>query len=195
MKRIGLTGGIGSGKSTVASVFATLGIPCYNSDRRAKELMVEKEAIRTFLFQHFGPEVIQNHQLQSSIISKIVFEHPELLEQLNAVVHPEVGNDFNAWCENRNAPYVLKEAALLFESGSWKNLDAIVCVTAPEELRIQRVMQRNGFTREQVKARIQNQMPEEEKVSRSQFVIENDGNHSLIEQVLAIHQTLLKKVN
>ncbi|MFY8132490.1 MAG: dephospho-CoA kinase, partial [Bacteroidia bacterium] len=122
MKRIGLTGGIGSGKSTVASVFATLGIPCYDSDRRAKELMVEKEAIRTFLFQHFGPEVIQNHQLQSSIISKIVFEHPELLEQLNAVVHPEVGNDFNAWCEKQNAPYVLKEAALLFESGSWKNL-------------------------------------------------------------------------
>jgi len=195
MKRIGLTGGIGSGKSTVASVFATLGIPCYDSDRRAKELMVEKETLRTFLFQHFGPEVIQNHQLQSSIISKVVFEHPELLEQLNAVVHPEVGKDFNAWCEKQNAPYVLKEAALLFESGSWKNLDAIVCVTAPEELRIQRVMQRNGFTREQVRARIQNQMPEEEKVSRSQFVIENDGNHSLIEQVLAIHQTLLKKVN
>jgi dephospho-CoA kinase len=195
MKRIGLTGGIGSGKSTVASVFATLGIPCYDSDRRAKELMVEKETLRTFLFQHFGPEVIQNHQLQSSIISKVVFEHPELLEQLNAVVHPEVGKDFNAWCEKQNAPYVLKEAALLFESGSWKNLDAIVCVTAPEELRIQRVMQRNGFTCEQVKARIQNQMPEEEKVSRSQFVIENDGNHSLIEQVLAIHQTLLKKVN
>jgi dephospho-CoA kinase len=195
MKRIGLTGGIGSGKSTVASVFATLGIPCYDSDRRAKELMLEKESLRTFLIQHFGPEVIQNHQLQSSIISKIVFEHPELLEQLNAVVHPEVGNDFNAWCEKQNAPYVLKEAALLFESGSWKNLDAIVCVTAPETLRIERVMQRNGFSREQVKARIQNQMPEEEKVSRSQFVIENDGNHSLIEQVLAIHQTLLKKVN
>lgn len=195
MKRIGLTGGIGSGKSTVASVFATLGIPCYDSDRRAKELMVEKEAIRTFLFQHFGPEVIQNHQLQSSIISKIVFEHPELLEQLNAVVHPEVGNAFNAWCEKQNAPYVLKEAALLFESGSWKNLDGVVCVTAPEELRIQRVMQRNGFTREQVIARINNQWPEAEKTKRAQYVIENDGNHSLIEQVLAIHQTLLKKVN
>ena len=195
MKRIGLTGGIGSGKSTVASVFATLGIPCYDSDRRAKELMVEKEGLRTFLFQHFGPEVIQNHQLQSSIISKVVFEHPELLEQLNGAVHPEVGKDFDAWCEEQNAPYILKEAALLFESGSWKNLDAIVCVTAPEALRIERVMQRNGFSREQVKARIQNQMPEEEKVSRSQFVIENDGNHSLIEQVLAIHQTLLKKVN
>jgi dephospho-CoA kinase len=195
MKRIGLTGGIGSGKSTVASVFATLGIPCYDSDRRAKELMLEKESLRSFLIQHFGPEVIQNHQLQSSIISNVVFEHPEMLEKLNGAVHPEVGKDFDAWCEKQTSPYVLKEAALLFESGSWKNLDAIVCVTAPETLRIERVMQRNGFSREQVKARIQNQMPEEEKVSRSQFVIENDGNHSLIEQVLAIHQTLLKKVN
>lgn len=193
MKRIGLTGGIGSGKSTVAAVFATLGIPCYDSDRRAKELMLEKESLRTFLIQHFGPEVIQNHQLQSSIISNVVFEHPEMLEKLNGAVHPEVGKDFDSWCEEQTSPYVLKEAALLFESGSWKNLDAIVCVTAPEALRIERVMQRNGFSREQVKARIQNQMPEEEKVSRSQFVIENDGHRSLIEQVLAIHQTLLKK--
>jgi dephospho-CoA kinase len=195
MKRIGLTGGIGSGKSTVASVFATLGIPCYDSDRRAKELMVEKESLRTFLFQHFGPEVIQHDRLQTEIISKVVFGHPELLEKLNGAIHPEVGKDFDAWCEKQTSPYVLKEAALLFESGSWKNLDEVVCVTAPEELRIQRVMQRNGFTREQVIARINNQWPEAEKTKRAQYVIENDGNHSLIEQVLAIHQTLLKKVN
>jgi len=193
MKRIGLTGGIGSGKSTVASIFATLGIPCYDSDQRAKALMLENENIRNFLLKQFGPEVIQNQQLQTALISKKVFENPSLLEQLNAVVHPEVGNDFETWCQQQTAPYVLKEAALLFESGSWKGLDALIVVSAPEELRIQRVMQRNGFTRENVLARMKNQWPEAEKTKRADYIITNDEQHSLIQQVMEIHHTLLKK--
>ena len=193
MKRIGLTGGIGSGKSTVASIFATLGIPCYDSDQRAKALMLENENIRNFLLKQFGPEVIQNQQLQTSIISQQVFENPELLERLNAVVHPEVGNDFERWCEKQQAPYVLKEAALLYESGSWKGLDEVIVVTAPEELRIQRVMKRNGFTREEVLARMKNQWPEAEKTKRASYIISNDGEHSLIDQVMEIHHSLLKK--
>jgi dephospho-CoA kinase len=193
MKRIGLTGGIGSGKSTVAAIFATLGIHCYDSDQRAKALMLEYEIIRNFLLETFGPEVIQNQQLQTALISQQVFENPALLEKLNAVVHPEVGKDFERWCEKQQAPYVVKEAALLFESGSWEGLDEVIVVTAPEELRMERVMQRNGFSREEVLARMKNQWPEAEKIQRANYIISNDGEHSLIDQVMEIHLSLLKK--
>lgn len=190
MKKFGLTGAIGSGKSTVAKIFEALGIPCYYSDDRAKELMIENENIRAFLIEKIGSESIQNHQLKTHFIADKVFQNKKLLEELNALVHPAVAKDFEEWTQKQHSKYVLKEAALLLESGSNRGLDGIICVTAPEDVRIQRVMQRNSMTEEQVRARMNHQWSQEKKLEHSQFEICNDEQHSLILQVKELHLLL-----
>jgi dephospho-CoA kinase len=191
--RIGITGGIGSGKTTVCRIFEQLGIQVYYADDRAKALMVESPEVRAAIIALLGEEAyFPDGSLNRPYISSIVFNTPEKLTGLNAIVHPAVFNDGEAWLkEHADAPYTLKEAALLFESGSHKALDKIIMVFAPKDLRIQRVMKRDKSPREAVEARISQQMPEEEKLRLSDYVIYNDGHHSLISQVWQLHQKLL----
>jgi dephospho-CoA kinase len=189
MQHLGITGGIGSGKTTVCKIFETLGIPVYYADDRAKYLMSHDPKLITGIIELFGSEAFLEPQvLNRAHIAQVAFNDKEKLSQLNALVHPAVAQDGLNWqAAQQNVPYTLKEAALLFESGSYRSLDKIIVVAAPLELRIQRVMARDGAKREEVEARISKQMPEAEKVSLADFVVNNDGVHALIPQVMTIH--------
>lgn len=193
--RVGITGGIGSGKTTVCRIFATLGIPIYYADDRAKWLMANDPDLRHELTQLFGAMAyLPNGSLHRSYIAGIVFHRPDRLQALNQLVHPAVGRDSLAWeAEHDDVPYTLREAALLYESGSYRQLDKIITVTAPEALRIQRVMARDGVDEAAVRARMDRQWPEAEKVQRADFVIHNDGRESLIPQVWHLHHQLLER--
>lgn len=197
MLKVGITGGIGSGKTTVCRIFASLGIPVYNADQRAKWLMTNDPDLVTAIKKLFGPQAYyENGQLNRQYLSDIIFAEPEKRRQLNALVHPAVWKDGDHWNEtHRDAPYTLKEAALFFESGGDKLVDKIIVVTAPEELRIKRVVRRDGTERASVQARMAAQMPQAEKVKRADFVIINDGARFLIPQVLQIHRQLLDRSN
>lgn len=190
MYHLGITGGIGSGKTTVCKIFETLGIPIYYADERAKYLMSHDPELMAGIVSLFGPEAYAEPQvLNRAHIAKVAFNDKEKLNQLNALVHPAVARDGQAWqAAQQNVPYTLKEAALLYESGSYRSLDKIIVVTAPLELRIERVIHRDGAKREEVEARIAKQMPEEEKVKLADFVVYNDGAQALIPQVIAIHR-------
>ena len=192
MQHLGITGGIGSGKTTVCKIFETLGIPVYYADERAKYLMSHDPKLIAGITELFGQEAFLEPQvLNRAHIAQIAFNDKEKLNQLNALVHPAVAQDGLNWqAAQQNVPYTLKEAALLFESGSYRTLDKIIVVAAPLELRIQRVMARDGAKREEVEARISKQMPEEVKVSLADFIVNNDGVHALIPQVMAIHAKL-----
>lgn len=190
--KIGITGGIGSGKTTACRIFEQLGIPVYYADERAKQLMAEEQELRSEIIRIFGPEAYQaDGQLNRQHIAKQAFNDQALLQQLNAAVHPAVARDSLAWHkQQQKVPYTLKEAALLYESGSDKALDKVIVVSAPEQLRLQRVMQRDGVDEAAVRARMDRQMPQEEKVRRADFVLHNDSKQSLIQQIHRIHQTL-----
>lgn len=194
-KRIGITGGIGSGKTTACRLFEFLGIPVYYADDRAKWLMQNDEKLIDQLKTTFGHEVYdQEGQLDRAYLAGIVFNDRAKLEQLNGIVHPAVREDGIRWdTQHQNTPYTLREAALLYESGIYQLLDQIITVTAPEALRIQRVMQRDGVDEAAVKARIDKQWPEEKKVALADFIIHNDGEQSLIRQVYQIHQQLIQE--
>lgn len=191
MLKIGITGGIGSGKSTVAQVFAVLDIPIYQSDGKAKWLMQHDPVLKASLMENFGNNAYQpNGELNRPYIAEQVFGNKEKLDMLNALVHPAVELDFETWCchpERSRRVYILKEAALLFESGTNKGLDKIIAVYAPDELRIKRASERDGIGEEQVRSRMENQWPQEEVMRLSDVVIYNDGSQMLIPQVLAIH--------
>ncbi len=190
--KIGITGGIGSGKSTVAAVFEVLGIPVYYADSRAKWLMVNDQKLMTSIKNIFGTDAyLMDGSLNRPLIAKIAFNNPEKLKKLNALVHPVVKLDYEHWHrQQKNVPYTLKEAALLFESGSAHELDAVIEVFAAQKIRINRVRKRDGLTRKQVLSRIRNQMPESEKRKLADFVLLNDGKNGLIKQVLDLHQRL-----
>lgn len=194
MLRIGLTGGIGSGKTTVARVFETLGIPVYDADHAAKNLMNHDPALKASIIELFGEESYQHHKLNRSYIAGIVFNDPEKLAKLNALIHPVTIADAEKWLSaQQQAPYAIKEAALLFESGADKHLDYIIGVTAPEETRIKRVAARDHLDPEDVRKRIQNQMNEDEKMKRCHFVLHNDEKDLLLPQVLELHKVLMSK--
>lgn len=190
--RIGITGGIGSGKSTACRLFALLGIPVYSADDRAKWLMAHDPAVRSELVAAFGERVFDAAGLLNrAYLSDVVFHDVAALGRLNGIVHPAVRRDGLAWeAEHTHTPYTLREAALLYEAGIDKTLDRIIVVTAPADVRIARVVARDGLTAAQVQARIDKQWPEAEKVRRAHHVIVNDGQHSLIRQVLRIHHIL-----
>lgn len=195
MKIVGLTGGIGSGKTTIAKWFQEKSIPVYNSDNEAKRLMNESAEIKRKLVELFGEDAYVNNELNRKFISSKVFENKDLLEQLNQIVHPEVFKDFKIWIQNQTAPFVVKEAAILFESGSYHNCDYIVSVVADEEIRIQRVMERDGISSEQVLSRIKNQWTDELRIVNSDFIIRNnEGLDELEEEFETIYNKLLKKV-
>lgn len=190
--KVGITGGIGSGKTTVCKIFEALGIPVYYADERAKWLMAHDEALKAAIIEAFSSQAYTGDgSLNRAYLAEVVFGDEQQLQRLNALVHPAVGRDAEAWHERQSAaPYTLKEAALLFESGSFRQLDKVITVYAPRELRLQRVMRRDGATREQVEARMARQLPEEEKVRRADYVIYNDGRAPLVRQVWEIHRAL-----
>lgn len=192
MLRIGLTGGIGSGKSTVAHIFSVLGIPVYDADSSAKRLMSENENLKKKIIEHFGKDSYNGGQLNTKHLSEQVFSDPKKTELLNSFVHPATIRDAEEWVKKQNAPYIIKEAALIFESGSNKLLDKIIGVSSPLSLRIERTMKRNNITSSQVMDRINLQMNEEEKMRLCDYIIFNDEQQMLIPQVLGLHEIFLK---
>lgn len=191
MLKIGITGGIGSGKTTVAKVFEVLGIPVYNADTAAKRLMNEDADLKEKIKRAFGNDVYKYEKLDNKYLAQIVFSSEEKLALLNSIVHPATINDANVWMQKQKTPYTLKEAALLFESGAAGLLDYVIGVTAPAPLRLQRVMQRDNSSREEVMARMNKQMDEEIKMKLCNFIITNNEQQLLIPQVLALHEKLL----
>lgn len=186
MLKIGLTGGIGSGKSTVAKVFETLGIPVYYADDAAKRLMNTDENLKKNIKKYFGEESYINNNLNRSYIASLVFIDKIKLDLLNSLVHPATIADAETWISEQTTPYVIREAALLFESGANIGLDYIIGVSAPLTLRIQRVIQRDGLTIEEVNLRIAKQMDEVEKMKKCDFIISNDEKQLVIPQVLEL---------
>lgn len=192
--KVGITGGIGSGKSTVCKIFEILKIPIYYADDRAKALMVTNPTLIAGIKKIFGVEAyLPNGSLNRQHIAQIAFSDKGKLAQLNGLVHPAVHADGSAWTKAQiGVPYTLKEAALHFESGGYKLFDKTITVFAPKAIRLQRVLQRDKTTTAAIEARMNKQMPEEEKIKLADFVIYNDGSQSLIRQVLAIHKRLIE---
>ena len=191
MIRIGLTGGIGSGKSTVAKVFEVLGIPVYYADDAAKKLMNEDEELKEKIKKEFGESIYKEEKLDRKKLADIVFTSPEKLNLLNALVHPATLKDAETWMQKQTTPYCIKEAALIFESGVHEHLDYVIGVTAPAPLRILRTMQRDGITKEEVMARMDKQLDDSIKIKLCDFVIQNDEQEMILPQVLALHEKLL----
>lgn len=186
MLKIGLTGGIGSGKSTVAKIFEVLGVPVYYADDAAKELMNTDPQLIEAIKKIFGADAYQAEKLNRSYLASIVFADEKKLETLNALIHPATINASNAWMEKQSAPYIIKEAALLFESDAYKYLDAVIGVSSPLPQRIKRVMERDNTSEDEILKRINRQMNEEEKLKRCQFIIHNDESTLLIPQVIEL---------
>jgi dephospho-CoA kinase len=188
---VGLTGGIGAGKSLVARLFALLGVPVYDADSSAKKLMVENPSLRESIIAHFGADSYVDDRLNRSYLAERVFKNPQQLEVLNRLVHPAAIEDAKKWLAQQKAPYAIKETALLFESGSAEGLDYVIGVTAPETLRIKRVMERDGLTAIQVKERMRRQLEETLKIKLCDFILYNDEQQLLIPQVVQLHEQLL----
>lgn len=194
-KIIGLTGGIGSGKTTIANYFKEMGVPVYIADDEARKLMQSKFIIEE-IKKTFGDSLFENDILNRAKLAEIVFNDSSKLDQLNAIVHPAVKKDFKAWLEtNKNYAYVIYEAAILFESGRYKDCDVIITVTAHEETRIERVIKRDKTNREQVLDRMKMQWKDEERISKSNFIILNDNLKNAKEEVVKILKILNIKQN
>lgn len=192
MQTIGLTGGIGSGKSTIARILKQLGYAVYIADTEASRLINTHPLIRQALIQHFGTAIYHNNcTLNKPLLAGIIFDNPQALQTVNQIVHPRVMDDFRNWSRKQTTNPVFFESAILFESGLNFFFQSVVCVTAPEETRIQRVVKRDQTTPQKVKERIRNQSDDTEKCRRADFIIYNDEEHKVIEQVLC----LLKKLN
>ena len=192
MIKIGLTGGIGSGKSTVAKIFEVLNIPVYYADEAAKRLMNENEILKASIINSFGENTYKDGMLDRGFLAAQVFNSEEKIKALNAIVHPATINDAQEWFQKQAAPYVIKEAALIFESGTNKGLDYIIGVQSPQQLRMQRARERDHISEKQVLARMSKQMDEEEKLRLCDYVIINNEQEMLIPQVLALHEKFLK---
>jgi len=186
MKKIGLTGGIGVGKTYVSKIFKQMGIPIFNADEHAKKCMVEDANLKAAVQIAFGEKMYLEGVLQKEALAKIVFNNSEALAKLNALVHPLVKQKFEDWSTLQSTSMVIKEAAILFESDAHLGLDAVVCVSAPETLRIERVQKRDGISVEQIESRMSKQMPQAEKEELADFLIVNNEVHLLLPQVLAI---------
>ena len=196
MYKVGITGGIGSGKTTVCKVFEVLGIPVFYADTVAKTIMVEDQQLIEGIKSTFGMDsYFKDGTLNNKHIADIVFQNQTALEKLNALVHPAVFRAFDEWEKGISSavPYTLKEAALLFESGSYKMCDTTILVTAPLTLKLKRVIHRDGVSEEQVRARMDKQMSDEEKQKMANHFIVNDEKQSIIDQVMELHQVFLQE--
>jgi len=194
MLKIGITGSIGAGKSTVAGIFKVLGVPVFDADATAKNILNSDPQLREQIIAAFGSETYTNGLLDRKYLATLVFNNPDQLAKLNALVHPATIQAANTWAkhwEAEGAPYIVKEAALLFEAGTNVGLDSIIGVTAPQDLRIARVMARDNITREEVLKRMQHQLDDTKKMERCTIVLDNNEKALLIPQVLALHQQFI----
>ena len=191
MYKVGITGGIGSGKSTATRMLEGMGVAVYLSDNRAKELMCNDEALREQIVARFGAEAYVDGVLNRPYLAERVFSNEAELAALNALVHPAVMADFDAWAEEQESPYVVIESAILFEAGLDSRVDCVVSVLAPTELRIERTMQRDGMSREEVERRIANQISDDERAHRSKYTIVNISLEELEEDVEQLHRRLV----
>jgi dephospho-CoA kinase len=192
MIQVGLTGGIGSGKTIVSKVFEKLGVPVFNSDEKAKELTATDPEIKEKIILRFGKGIYTAEGLDRKKLASIVFGDPIALAGLNYIVHPAVRRYYELWLEQHSgAPYIIREAAILFETGAYKECDKLITVFAPEDIRIERVMKRDGVSAEDVKKRILNQASDEYRMNLSDFVIFNDGSKLVIPQVLRVDEELI----
>ncbi len=194
MIKVGLTGGIGSGKSFVRKIFEHFGIQTYDADFEAKQLINNSADVISKIKASFGENIyLSNGQIDKMQLSQLIFQDKNKLKTINNIVHPAVKVHFNSWCEgHKSAPYIIKEAAILFESGAFKQVDKIISVTAPEQLRIARVLARDKITEAQIRRRINAQMTDKERTSRSDYEIVNAGKTMLLEQVLKIHKAIMQ---
>lgn len=192
--RLGITGGIGSGKTSVCKVFSMLGIPVFSADPVAREIMDHDERIIDTINAIVGRDLYRNGGLDRAVLANLIFNDRDLLEKVNSIVHPEVFRRFDEWVTVQNSPYVIMEAAILFESGASEMVDRVLTVTAPVEERISRVMHRNKLSREQVLERINNQMPDDERIRLSDFVISNSERDMIIPVVLEIHNKIISLI-
>jgi len=194
MTVVGLTGGIGSGKTTVAKQFMALGIPVYIADEEAKKLMNTSQVIKRKLIQLFGNEAYVNDGLNKPFIANIIFNDKSYLEKMNAIVHPQVAAHFKKWVLKQNAPYVIKEVAILFENDGYKQCDYVITVTAPKNIRIERLLERDPTTKDKIEAIMKNQWSDEEKIKLSDYVITNIDLENTKIKVLKIHKEILKSI-
>lgn len=191
MIKIGITGGIGSGKTYICEKFKKLGIKVYNADKNAKKLININQIIRTKLIDNFGDKIYINSKLNKEKLSEIIFNNPEKLKIVNSIVHPEVNKDFELWCnKNISEKIIIKEAAILFESDSYKNVDKIISVISPIELRIKRILLREKTTESEIYKKINNQISDIEKIKKSDFIIYNDNIINLDNQIIKIFNIL-----
>ena len=190
MFKVGLTGGIGSGKSKVAELLSNRGVAVYDSDSRAKALMANDKVLRAALIEAFGAECYTAEGLNRAWLAERVFNNEEELRRLNAIVHPAVMRDFAAWAEIQEGDYVIMESAILLEAGLESHVDVVVAVMAPKELRLQRAMQRDGATEEQIEERMRNQMSDDERTERAKYAIVNIDLEELEEDVEQLHRRL-----
>jgi len=193
-KIIGLTGGIGSGKTTVAKMFSEINVPIYTADTEAKKLINKSKVIKRKLIKLFGEKAYIDEKLNRDFIAQKIFNDKDLLEKMNAIVHPKVASHFKRWLSKQNAPYIIKEVAILFENGSYLLCDAVILVIADKELRIQRVIKRDKSSRPKVQAIINNQWDDDKKISLSQFVINNSNLSKTRKEVKKIHKIILESI-
>lgn len=191
---VGLTGGIGSGKTTVAEEFKKLGIPIYIADKEAKKLMKTSIAIKKKLIELFGEDAYIDGELNKNFIADIIFNDEYYLKKMNDIIHPAVGEHFKSWMEKKESPYVIKEAAVLFENGGNHNCDFVITVTAPKKIRIDRLLKRDKTTLEKIEAIMKNQWDDERKIVFSDFVVENKDIKNLKYQVIDVHHKILNKI-
>jgi len=191
MKKVAVTGGIGAGKTTVSNLFEKIGIPVFNSDEIAKKLMHNDKQLKSDIIKAFGDESYINNELNRAYLSDIVFNDETLLNKINSIVHPQVAKEFNQWLLNQKSKYIIYESAIIFENNSEDVFDKIICVIAPEEDVISRVMKRNSFSRDKVISIISNQLPDQVKRNKADYIIENINKSDLTDRVLEIHSKII----
>ena len=191
MKTVGLTGGIGSGKTTIATMFNELGIPIYIADIEAKKLTNSSEEIKAELLKILGDNAYNEDGLNRKYVADQIFNDAELLKKVNKIIHPQVAKHFKNWAKQQSEAYCIKEAAILFENGGYKECDYTILVTAPKETRIDRILKRDDTTEAEIKSRMDNQWPDEKKIELADFVIENTDIDATKEQVIKVHEYLI----
>ena len=193
MFKVGVTGGIGAGKSLICSILERMGYPVFYSDIEAKKIITLNHQVRIDLIELFGIQIFKDHQLDRKLLANLLFSDSTLIEKMNAIVHPKVREEFENWALNQDSQLVFNEAAILFETGSYKNFDATMLVTAPLEIRLNRVMNRDNSIRADVQKRIDNQWSDDQKVILSTYQIQNDDIQSVLDQIDEVLNELIRK--
>lgn len=194
MIKVAITGGIGTGKTTISSMFADKGIPVFNSDEIAKEIMNTNSLLKNEIVTAFGDKVYDKNRLNKEYLSDAIFNNETLLKKINAIVHPYVADEFNSWIEEQDSKYIIYESAIIFENQAEDFFDKIICVTASEEDVISRVMKRNNFSVDKIKSIINKQLPNDAKIQKSDYVIENINISKLSDKVLEIHNDIMGSI-